>query len=140
MGEGTTLLDFFDFISNSVIMPIVALLTCIFVGWIIKPKAIVDEVKISSEFKVEKAWIVIIKYVAPVLVVVILVAFVAQTLSLIHISAGAATRAGAEAGVRGCAQREAASAAPFRAFSQPVRKPRRRSVRLRGRARPPRGR
>ena len=83
MGEGTTLLDFFDFISNSVIMPIVALLTCIFVGWIIKPKAIVDEVKISSEFKVEKAWIVIIKYVAPVLVVVILVAFVAQTFGLI---------------------------------------------------------
>ena len=83
MGEGTTLLDFFDFISNSVIMPIVALLTCIFVGWIIKPKAIVDEVKISSEFKVEKAWTVIIKYVAPVLVVVILVAFVAQTFELI---------------------------------------------------------
>ena len=83
MGEGTTLLDFFDFISHSVIMPIVALLTCIFVGWIIKPKAIVDEVKISSEFKVEKAWIVIIKYVAPVLVVVILVAFVAQTFGLI---------------------------------------------------------
>ena len=83
MGEGTTLLDFFDFISNSVIMPIVALLTCIFVGWIIKPKAIVDEVKISSEFKVEKAWIVIIKYVAPVLVVVILVAFVAQTFGLV---------------------------------------------------------
>ena len=55
-------------------------------------------------------------------------------------AAGAATRAGAEAGVRGCAQREAASAAPFRAFSQPVRKSRRRSVRLRGRARPPRGR
>ena len=83
MGEGSTLLDFFDFISNSVIMPIVALLTCIFVGWIIKPKAIVDEVKISSEFKVEKAWTVIIKYVAPVLVVVILVAFVAQTFGLI---------------------------------------------------------
>ena len=83
MGEGTTLLDFFDFISNSVIMPIVALLTCIFVGWIIKPKASVDEVKISSEFKVEKAWTVIIKYVAPVLVVVILVAFVAQTFGLI---------------------------------------------------------
>ena len=83
MGEGSTLLDFFDFISNSVLMPIVALLTCIFVGWIIKPKAIVDEVKISSEFKVEKAWTVIIKYVAPVLVVVILVAFVAQTFGLI---------------------------------------------------------
>ena len=34
-------------------------------------------------FKVEKAWTVIIKYVAPVLVVVILVAFVAQTFGLI---------------------------------------------------------
>ena len=36
-----------------------------------------------GEGKVEKAWTVIIKYVAPVLVVVILVAFVAQTFGLI---------------------------------------------------------
>ena len=83
LGEGSSLLDFFDFISNSVIMPIVALLTCIFVGWIIKPKAIVDEVKRSSAFKAEKAWIVVIKYVAPVLVAVILVAYVAQTFGIV---------------------------------------------------------
>ena len=83
LGAGTTLLDFFDFISNSVIMPIVALLTCVFVGWIIKPKAIVDEVKLSSSFRAEKAWTVVIKYIAPVLVVVILVAFVAQTFGII---------------------------------------------------------
>ena len=83
LGEGSSLLDFFDFISNSVIMPIVALLTCIFVGWIIKPKVIVDEVKRSSAFKAEKAWIVVIKYVAPVLVTVILVAYVAQTFGIV---------------------------------------------------------
>ena len=36
LGEGSSILDSFDFISNSVLMPIVALLTCVFVGWIIK--------------------------------------------------------------------------------------------------------
>ena len=38
---GMSLLDFFDFVSNSVLMPIVAILTCAFVGFIIKPKAII---------------------------------------------------------------------------------------------------
>ena len=37
---GFSLLDFFDFISNSVLMPIVAFLTCIFVGYIVKTKAV----------------------------------------------------------------------------------------------------
>ena len=78
LGEGSTMLDFFDFISNSVMMPIAALLTCVFVGWIIKPKTIADEIKESSPFKLEKAWTVMIKYIAPVLIVVILVAYVAQ--------------------------------------------------------------
>lgn len=77
LGEGSSLLDFFDFISNSVMMPIAALLTCIFVGWIIKPKVLIDEVRQSSPFKLEKAWTIMIKYVAPVLVTVILVAYVA---------------------------------------------------------------
>lgn len=83
LGPGSTLLDFFDFISNSVIMPIVALLTCVFVGWIIKPQVLIDEIRISSEFKFAKAWTVMIKYIAPVLVVVILVSYVAQTFGLI---------------------------------------------------------
>ncbi len=73
IGEGSTLLDFFDFISNSVLMPIVAILTCVFVGWIIKPKTLVEEIEISSEFKAEKAWVVMIKYIAPILVAVILI-------------------------------------------------------------------
>lgn len=72
MGEGSSLLDFFDFISNSVLMPIVALLTCIFVGWIIKPKTIIDEVRASSKFKLAGAWTAMVKYIAPILVLVIL--------------------------------------------------------------------
>lgn len=82
LGPGSSLLDFFDFISNSVMMPIAALLTCIFVGWIIKPKVIVDEVKQSSPFKFEKAWTIMIKYIAPVLVAVILIAYVAAQFGL----------------------------------------------------------
>ncbi|MBQ3301818.1 MAG: sodium-dependent transporter [Eggerthellaceae bacterium] len=74
LGPGTQLIDFFDFISNSVMMPIVALLTCIFVGWIVKPKVIIDEVRESSEFKLAGAWTIMIKYIAPVLVIVILLA------------------------------------------------------------------
>ncbi len=82
LGEGSTLLDFFDFISNSVLMPIVALMTVIFIGWIMKPSIIIEEVKQSSDFKLEKAWTVIIKYVAPVLLVVILVAYVGAQFGL----------------------------------------------------------
>ena len=85
LGPGTTLLDFFDFITNSVMMPIAALLTCIFVGWIIKPQVLVDEIKLSSSFKLEKMWTFIIKYVAPILVFVILVAFVAKQFGLFSI-------------------------------------------------------
>ena len=80
LGPGTQLLDFFDFISNSVMMPIVALLTCIFIGWFVGPKVIIDEVRESSEFKWATAWTIMIKYIAPVLVVVILVANVVPML------------------------------------------------------------
>ena len=82
LGAGTTLLDFFDFFSNSVLMPIVALLTCVFIGWIVKPSLIIKEVESSGAFKLQKAWVVMIKYIAPVLVTVILVAYVAAQFGL----------------------------------------------------------
>lgn len=76
LGEGSSILDLFDFISNSVIMPIVALITCVFIGWILKPQTLVDEVELTGPFKLKSAWTVMIKYVAPVLVTVILIAYV----------------------------------------------------------------
>ena len=74
LGPGTQLLDFFDFLSNSVMMPVVALLACVFVGWVVKPQFIINEVRASSKFKLAGAWTIMIKYIAPILVVVILVA------------------------------------------------------------------
>ena len=66
-------------------MPIVALLTCIFVGWIIKPKTLITEIKQSSKFTGEKLFVVMIKYIAPVFVVVILVAYVMNTAGMISL-------------------------------------------------------
>ena len=85
LGAGSSILDFMDFLSNTVMMPIVAILTCIFVGWIIKPKEIIDEVRISSKFRAAKAWTVMIKYIAPVLIAVILVSYCAAQFGLLTI-------------------------------------------------------
>ena len=81
--NGMSFLDFFDFISNSVLMPIVALLTCIFIGYIMKPKIIVDEVMLSSQFKRQKMFSFFIKYIAPFLVAAILICSVLQGLGVI---------------------------------------------------------
>lgn len=78
-----SILDFFDFISNSILMPTVALFTCIFVGFVIKPSAIADEVKRSAPFKSEKLYNILIKFVAPILIVLILASSVANGLGFI---------------------------------------------------------
>ncbi len=70
---GMDFLTFFDFISNSVLMPICAFITCIFVGYVIKPQTLIDEVEINGTFKRKSLFSVIIKYVAPVCIVLILV-------------------------------------------------------------------
>lgn len=82
---GLSFLDFFDFVSNSVIMPIVAILTCIFVGYVIKPKTLIDEIAISKRFKSEKLYIVIIKYIAPFCILAILISSVLNSLGVIDI-------------------------------------------------------
>lgn len=79
---GFSLLDFFDFISNSVLMPIVALFTCLFVGWVVKPKLVVDEVKRSSRFPREKLFVVVIRYVAPICILLVLISSVLDKLGV----------------------------------------------------------
>lgn len=82
---GMQFLDFFDFISNSVIMPIVALFTCIFVGYVIKPKALIDEVELSAPFKKKRLFVVVVKYLAPVCIALILVSSVLDALNIVTI-------------------------------------------------------
>ena len=82
---GMSFLDFFDFISNSILMPIVALLTCIFVGFVTKPKMVADEIRLNSDFKRERLFTVMIKYVAPICLIMILVSSILNALKIITI-------------------------------------------------------
>lgn len=71
---GYQILDFFDFISNNMLMPIVAFLTCILVGYVAKTKYIAEEVLIGeTNFKAEKLYNIMIKYVCPVFMIIILI-------------------------------------------------------------------
>ena len=69
---GMAFLDFFDFISNSIMMPIVAFLTCILVGHIIGPKMVIDEVETSGTFRRKKLFVVMVRWIAPVMLLMIL--------------------------------------------------------------------
>lgn len=80
---GLSILDFFDFLSNSVLMPVVALLSCIFIGFVIKTKTISDEVKLSSPFHMEKLFHVMIKYIAPICIVAILISSILNSLGIV---------------------------------------------------------
>ena len=65
------LLTFFDFLSNNIMMPIVALITCILIGYVAKTTYVEDEVQINSPFKSKGMYRIMIKFVAPVFMVVI---------------------------------------------------------------------
>lgn len=82
---GMAFLDFFDFISNSVIMPIVAFLTCIFVGYVIKPKTLIEEVELSGRFKLKRLFVIMIKYIAPIFILLILGFSVLEGLGVIKV-------------------------------------------------------
>lgn len=82
---GMQFLDLFDFISNSILMPIAAILTCVFVGYIVKPKSVIEEIEESAPFKAKKMFCVIIKYVAPIFLVVILVSSVLEVTGVLKI-------------------------------------------------------
>lgn len=83
---GLTFLDMFDFLSNSVLMPIVALLTCVFIGYVVKPQTLIDEIEVDGkEFKRKKLFTVMIKYIAPICIVLILVSSVLDVLGIAKI-------------------------------------------------------
>ncbi|MBE6851938.1 MAG: sodium-dependent transporter [Ruminococcus sp.] len=70
---GYQILDFFDFLSNNIMMPVVALLTAVLIGFIVKPSYVSDEVELSGKFKSKKLYNIMIKFIVPVCMVVILV-------------------------------------------------------------------
>ncbi len=82
---GMSILDMFDFLSNSVIMPIVAFLTCIFIGYIIKPAAVIEEAERTGPFKSRRLFTIMIKYISPVMIIAILISSVLDALGIFRI-------------------------------------------------------
>ena len=80
---GMQFLDFFDFITNSALMPVVAAATCIFIGYVLTPESIVEEVESSGHpMRSKKLYVVMVKYFAPLLVVAILVSEICRALGI----------------------------------------------------------
>lgn len=72
-GAKAQILDIFDYITNNLMMPIVALLTCIFVGWVVKPNLLVGEMRLNGySFHRKYLYIVMLRFIVPVLLITLL--------------------------------------------------------------------
>ncbi len=71
-GTVAQILDMFDYAANNILMPVVAFTTCILIGWVTKPKTIIDEVKLNGEkFGRERLYKFMIKYLCPIFLILI---------------------------------------------------------------------
>lgn len=72
-GKSAQILDILDYISNNILMPIVAIGTCLLIGWIAKPKTVIDEVEKNGKKMGRKLlYIIMVKFVAPIMLVILL--------------------------------------------------------------------
>lgn len=72
-GAVAQILDIMDYISNNLLMPLVAIGTCILIGWLLKPKTVIEEVeKSGGRFGRKQLYIIMIQYIAPILLVILL--------------------------------------------------------------------
>ena len=72
-GKNAQILDILDYASNYVLMPVVAIATCILIGWIAKPKTIIEEVTHGGhKFGREKLYVVMVKFITPLLLTLLL--------------------------------------------------------------------
>ncbi len=71
-GATAQILDVMDYISNNILMPVVSIGTCILVGWIIKPKSMLDEITRNGEsFARKNLYVFMVKFLAPVLLIIL---------------------------------------------------------------------
>ena len=70
--KGGQLLDVMDYISNSFMMPFISILSAILIGWIMKPDWIIEEMESTGDrFRRKRLYIIMIKYVVPVIMVIL---------------------------------------------------------------------
>ena len=83
---GMAILDFFDFLTNSVMMPVAALATCVLIWKVVGTDRIDREVEASSKtFRRKKIFHLFIRYLAPVFLILILISSILNALGIISI-------------------------------------------------------
>jgi NSS family neurotransmitter:Na+ symporter len=81
-GTIAQILDIMDYVSNNMMMPVVAFSTCILVGWVLKPEMVISEVEKNGEKMGRKRlYRIMIKFVAPVFLLLLLL----QTLGILKL-------------------------------------------------------
>ena len=71
-GATGQILDLFDFFSNNIFMPVVAIATCLLIGWGVKPDVVVEEMTKNGEpFRFKGVYSVMIRYIVPFLLLVL---------------------------------------------------------------------
>ena len=71
-GAVAQILDIMDYISNNIMMPIVAIGTCILIGWISKPQTVIEEVQKNGEkFSRKGMYVVMVKFITPILLFIL---------------------------------------------------------------------
>lgn len=82
---GMSILDFFDFLTNSILMPIAALSTCLLIIKKAGVGSVVDEIRSSSRFKSQRTYTFFIRYLSPIILLVILLSSIAAAMGLLQI-------------------------------------------------------
>ena len=71
-GAVAQILDIFDYLSNNIMMPILAIFTCVLIGWILGPDVVLDEAgRGCKKFSRKGLYIVMIRFVCPVMLVLV---------------------------------------------------------------------
>ena len=71
-GSVGQLLDLMDYVSNSVMMPFIALLSTILIGWVKTPQYVIGEMERNGEtFRRRGVYTIMIRYIAPVMMFVL---------------------------------------------------------------------
>lgn len=81
---GMEILDFFDFLTNSLMMPVAAFAICLFVVYSVGLDKVRGEICRSSKFHMEPVYRVTIRFIAPIFVVIILFSSIAQVFGWIN--------------------------------------------------------
>ena len=71
-GAVAQILDLMDYISNVVMMPLVAIGECLLIGWCVGPDWVINEIERGKyKFSRKNMYVIMVKYITPVLLFVL---------------------------------------------------------------------